>query len=248
MRQIASQTRSLLSTRREDVIDDTYLESLTKLFEYRKTVVKSAKGLSCLFAALMIGYYIYNGDPVSLIASLYKDIKTKKRVRAKYLRGVVNQLDRDSQSKGATARIEVDFAKFIVENLLYLEYGVIEEVFTVIYTIDRIISVTGITLLQAIETGDTSESTHVLAHRSIVFSLMIGLKQHLKMAYNLTEARCRAFDPKKTGPAKDNKPALRVHSVGIVDWPDIPYLEKPFENDAQMQEQLEAVRSLLLFG
>lgn len=190
---------------------------------------------------------MHNGEPVSLIASLYKDVKTKKRARAKYLRGLVNQLDRDSQSKGATARIEVDFARFIVENLLYLEYGVIEEVFTVIHTIDRIISVTGITLLQAIETGDATESIRALAQRSIVFSLMIGLKQHLKMAYNLTEARCRAFDPKKTGAAKDNKPALRVHGVGIVGWPDIPYLEKPFENDAaQMLEQLETVHLVFL--
>jgi len=248
VRQIASRTRSLLSTRREDVIDDTYLESLTKLFDYRKTVVKSPKGLDHFPEKLTAGFYIYNGEPVSLIASLYKDVKTKKRVRAKYLRGLVNQLDRDSQSKGATAGIEVDFARFIVENLLYLEYGVIEEVFTVIYTIDRIISVTGITLLQAIETGDTTESIRVLAQRSIVFSLMIGLKQHLKMAYNLTEAKCRAFDPKKTGAAKDNKPALRVQSVGIVDWPEIPYLEISFENDGEIQEQLDAVHSVLLFG
>jgi len=189
---------------------------------------------------------MYNGEPVSLIASLYKDVKTKKRVRTKYLRGLVNQLDRDSQSKGATARIEVDFARFIVENLLYLEYGVIEEVFTVIYTIDRIISVTGITLLQTIETGDTTESIRTLAQRAIIFSLMIGLKQYLKMAFNLTEARCRAFDPKRTGAAKDNKPALRAQSVGVVDWPEIPYLETSFENDAQMHEQLEAVPPFLV--
>ena len=191
--------------------------------------------------SLTEGYYEYKGEPVSLIASLYKDIKTKKRVRVKYLKNLVAHLDRDSQSKEYTTPIEVDFAKFIVENLLYLDYGVIEEVFTVIHSIDRILSSTGITLRESIENRDSSETTAILAQRSIVFSLMIGLKEHLKMAYNLTEAKCRAFDPKKTGSIKDNKNAVRSRTIGIVDWPDIPYLEKQFEDLSQMMEQLDAV-------
>jgi len=163
----------------------------------------------------------------------------------KYLKNLVIYLDRDSQSKEYSTPIEVDFARFIVENLLYLDYGVIEEVFTVIHSIDRILSSTGIALRESIENRDTTESIAILAQRSIVFSLMIGLKQHLKWAYNLTEAKVRAFDPKKTGSAKDNKPATRRRTVGIVYWPDIPYLEKPFENSSQMVEQLEEVRSIL---
>ena len=195
--------------------------------------------------SLTKGYYEYKGEPVSLIASLYKDIKTKKRVRVKYLKNLVIYLDRDSQSKEYSTPIEVDFARFIVENLLYLDYGVIEEVFTVIHSIDRILSSTGITLRESIENRDTTESIAILAQRSIVFSLMIGLKQHLKWAYNLTEAKVRAFDPKKPGSAKDNKTAIRSRIVGIVDWPDIPYLEKGFEDSSQMVEQLDAVRSVL---
>lgn len=193
---------------------------------------------------LTAGYYEYKGEPVSLIASLYKDIKTKKRTRVKYLKNLIAHLDRDSQSKEYATPIKVDFARFIVENLLYLDYGVIEEVFTVIHSIDRILSSTGITLRESIENRDSSESIAILAQRSIVFSLMIGLKEHLKMAYNLTEAKCRAFDPKKTGSAKDNKLAVRSHAVGIVDWPDIPYLERPFEDSSQMMEQLDAVQPL----
>jgi hypothetical protein len=189
------------------------------------------------------GYYEYKGEPVSLIASLYKDIKTKKRVRVKYLKNLVIYLDRDSQSKEYATPIDIDFARFIVENLLYLDYGVIEEVFTVIHSIDRILSSTGITLRESIENRDSTESIAILAQRSIVFSLMIGLKQHLKWAYNLTEAKIRAFDPKKTGSAKDNKSAIRSRAVGIVDWPDIPYLERTFEDASQMMEQLDAVRS-----
>lgn len=191
---------------------------------------------------LIEGYYMSSGEPVSLIASLYGDVKGKKRLRGKFLRGLVNFLDRDSQSKEYAAPIEIDFARFVVENLLYLEYGVIEEVFTVVHTIDRIVSSTGISLLQSIENRDVSEPINILARRSIVLSLMIGLKQHLKATYNLTEAKCRAFDPKKTTNAKDNKPAVRSRVVESIEWPDIPYLGKPFEDDHQMHEQLEAVQ------
>src|SRR5271167_2817474 len=120
-----------------------------------------------LVIVLTEGYYEYKGEPVSLIASLYKDIKTKKRTRVKYLKNLIANLDRDSQSKEYTTPIEVDFARFIVENLLYLDYSVIEEVFTVIHSIDRILSSTGITLRESIENRDSSESIAILAQRSI---------------------------------------------------------------------------------
>ena len=153
----------------------------------------------------------------------------------------MNYLDRDSQSKGHTTPIEVDFARFIIDNLLYLDYGVIQEVFTVIHSIDRILSSTGVSLRQCIENRDGSEPLAALALRSIVFSLMIGLKRHLKTAYNLSEAQCRTFDPKKTERIRDNKSAVRSHIVRIVDWSHIPYLEKEFEDSSQMEDQLDAV-------
>jgi len=172
---------------------------------------------------------------------LYKDIKSKKRVRSKFLKNLVGYLDRDSHSREYTAPVEVDFARFIIENLLYLDYGITEEVLMVIHSIDSILASTGVSLRQSIERRDTSEPIALLAQRSIVFSLIIGLKQYLKTMYNLTETKCRAFDPRKTMNAKDNKPAVRFRSLGIVEWPDIPYLEKPFQSPGDMEEQLEAV-------
>ena len=81
----------------------------------------------------------------------------------------------------------------------------------------------------------------VLAHRSAVLSLLVGLKQNLKFSFGLTEAKCRAFDPKKTGGAKDNKAAVRQKACWIFEWDDIPYLEKAPQDIEQMQEQLQAV-------
>jgi hypothetical protein len=46
VRQMTSLTRAWFSTRYEDQIEPSYLTSMEKLFEYRKAVVKSAKGIS----------------------------------------------------------------------------------------------------------------------------------------------------------------------------------------------------------
>jgi len=168
-------------------------------------------------------------------------MKTKKKARVRYLRSLVNILDRDSQSRDKNAVVDVEFACFIAENLIYLDYGVIEEVFTVIYTIDRILASTGISILQSIEAGDTSTNIVLLARRSMILSLLVGLKQQLKFQYNLTEAKCRAFDPKKAGNAKDNKQAVKARTIGPMEWEEIPYLHKPFDHESQVREQLEAV-------
>jgi cohesin loading factor subunit SCC2 len=172
---------------------------------------------------------------------LYSDIRTKKRFRARYLRSLVNLLDRDSQVKELIAPVEADFARFLVDNLVYLDYGVIEEVYTVIHTIDRIMSSSGISLLQSIEGGERSEPLAILAQRSVVLSLLDQLKLFLKLAYGLTEAKCRAFDPKKTGAAKDNKAAVRTRGPEIIDWSEVPYVDQPPAGDQQRQEQLDAV-------
>jgi Sister chromatid cohesion C-terminus len=189
----------------------------------------------------MEGYYEHAGEPIALISSLYKDIKSKKRVRSKFLKNLVSYLDREPHTRDSTPPISVDFAHFIVENLLYLDYATIEEPLTVIHSIDAILSSTGVALRQTIETRDSTGQLPVVAQRSIVFSLMIGLKAYLKGMYNLTEAKVRGFDPRKTVNAKDNKPVVKAPRVGIVEWPDIPFLEKSFQTPMDMEEQLEAV-------
>lgn len=245
VRQISSRSRVWAIVRYEHVIEGAYSHAMQKMFDYRKAVLNSVKGMNTTMKTLRSGYQLENEEPLSFMGPLYSDIKTKKRFRLRFLKSLVNLLDRDSQSREAAAPVDIDFARFIVENLMYLEYGAIEEVHTVIHTVDRIMSSTGISLLQSFESGDKSESMTVLAHRSVVLSLLIGLKQNLKFSYNLTEAKCRAFDPKKAGGVKDNKAAVRAKGFWIFEWDDIPYLERAPQGLEQMQEQLQAVSPLV---
>ena len=177
---------------------------------------------------------------MSLIGALYADIKAHKRFRIRYLKSLVNLLDHSLQFREITVPIERDFAQFVVENLLCLEYGNIEEVYTVINTIESIISTTGISLLQTIKRAESQDLIGINAQHSVVLSLLVGLKLQLKVIYNLTEAKHRAFDP-KTGTVKEKKPPVRARPLVAIEWPNIPYLYKPFETISQMQDQLYAV-------
>jgi len=182
---------------------------------------------------------------MALMEPIYTEIKAKKRrFRIQFLTKLVKLFDRDQLNLNSPP-IEIDFAKFLVENLVYLDYGVIEEVFVVIDQIYKIQSSTGISILEAAEGRETNETLATLTQRAIAMSLLIGLKDNLKSAYGLTEAKCRAFNPNKVGGAKDNKVAMRVRSLGIVEFPDIPYLDKPIQEESQAREQLQAVYLLL---
>jgi hypothetical protein len=54
------------------------------------------------------------------------------------------------------------------------------------------------------------------AQRSIVFSLLVGLKTPLKTIYNFSKAKRRALDLKKPSTAKDNKAISRTKSTGTI--------------------------------
>jgi Sister chromatid cohesion C-terminus len=220
---------------------DGAIQAIHKMFQYRKTVANCVDGRSTPRRS-NLGYLMDDNQPVALMNPLYGDMKSKKKQRLRHLKNLVNLLDRDSQTKEAVPPIAIDYAKFIVENLVYLDYGSLEEIFTVIHTIDGIMATTGVTLRQCIESGWTSEPVTILARRATVFSLMLGLKQHLKSAYGLTEAKCRAFDPRKTTNAKDSK-ASRTRPLGLIDWSGIPYITGTPHDGGQIQEQLQAVCS-----
>ncbi|KAF9100563.1 Sister chromatid cohesion protein 2 [Mortierella sp. GBA35] len=88
------------------------------------------------------------GQSVALLYHMYKLASDKRQVRNALLSGLVKLLDVDLTS----AEVEVDgnYARFIAENLAYLEYRTMEEVFFVVFYLNRIIAGCGMTLLQSL--------------------------------------------------------------------------------------------------
>ncbi|KAF9204444.1 Sister chromatid cohesion protein 2 [Haplosporangium sp. Z 27] len=88
------------------------------------------------------------GDMVSLLAPMYSLVGDKRQARNSLLSALVKVLDVDIEALD----VEVDgkYSRFIAEMLAYLEYRTTEEVFLIIFLLNRIIAGSGISILQRI--------------------------------------------------------------------------------------------------
>ncbi|KAF9292602.1 Sister chromatid cohesion protein 2 [Mortierella alpina] len=85
------------------------------------------------------------GNSIALLSPMYSLVSDKRQARNSLLSGLVKILDVDL----AATEIEVDgnFVRFIAENLSSLEYRTMEEIYLVIFYLNRIIAGSGMTLL-----------------------------------------------------------------------------------------------------
>ncbi|KAF8939051.1 Sister chromatid cohesion protein 2 [Dissophora ornata] len=86
------------------------------------------------------------GNAMALLSAMYTLLGDKRQARNALLSSLVKVLDTDLEA----SQVEVDgrYSCFIAENLAYLEYKTMEEVYLVIYCLNRIIAGTGMTLLE----------------------------------------------------------------------------------------------------
>ncbi|KAG0370608.1 Sister chromatid cohesion protein 2 [Mortierella sp. AD032] len=88
------------------------------------------------------------GQSVALLSHMYNLVSDKRQTRNALLSGLVKILDVDLTSP----EVEVDgnYARFIAENLAYLDYRTLEEVLLVMFYLNRIIAGSGMTLLHSL--------------------------------------------------------------------------------------------------
>ncbi|KAG0201126.1 Sister chromatid cohesion protein 2 [Mortierella sp. GBA30] len=104
------------------------------------------------------------GSSVALLSLMYSLVSDKRQARNALLSGLVKVLDVDLASR----EIEIDgsYARFIAENLAYLEYRTMEEVYLVIFYLNRIIAGSGMTLLVNLTDLTQESTTHLCDHPS----------------------------------------------------------------------------------
>ncbi|KTW27327.1 hypothetical protein T552_02311 [Pneumocystis carinii B80] len=146
----------------------------------------------------------------------YNIIRQNRQSRKKFLISLTKMLDIDMLQ--INSHDNILFSKFLVQNMASFEYNTIEEIQYIIYIADRILSTTGITLHQRIETEEFKFQDHDIIKVTIASVQMLALvllKKYLKESYGLTEQKCRSFDPNKTGNSKDTKPLTKLRDVSL---------------------------------
>ncbi|CAH1765510.1 15208_t:CDS:10, partial [Entrophospora sp. SA101] len=205
------------------------------------------------------------GHPEALINPMYSLLKEKRQRRNDFLISIVKTFDFDLKNSDES-KVDVGFCKFVAENLATIDYKTIEEVLHIIYCINRVLSVVGITILHSIEYNTKSKDDDIKMSNSlqeepkteiqeqgiptrdkvsICMAILMHLKDHLKKSYALSEMKCQSFNPTQSNSHKD-KPALRhQNSPLVISWEGLPFVEKPFTTDDNILEQCELFKNLI---
>lgn len=130
-----------LHEKHETVLEREYVKAVQSAYNYQRDIVKDSHGATM--------------DPfqskLHLLMEVLKISKMKNRQR--FLEKFVGQADFDLAKLNVKADMphQVDFARFIAENLAFFEYHSIGELQTTVNTIEKMVASTGATVAQAIE-------------------------------------------------------------------------------------------------
>ncbi|KAF9950107.1 Sister chromatid cohesion protein 2 [Mortierella alpina] len=135
------------------------------------------------------------GNSVALLSPLYSLVSDKRQARNSLLSGLVKVLDVDL----AASEIELDgnFVRFVAENLSSLDYRTMEEIYLVIFYLNRIIAGSGMTLLvnmTDVSLGQTTPASRAAA-KSTDTTQKRGSKNSRSGPNSLTKSKPRKETP-----------------------------------------------------
>ncbi|KAG5437155.1 hypothetical protein PCANB_001131 [Pneumocystis canis] len=203
VRDIAIKIHKGMHEKHESLIEGCYIDGVKMAFQYQ-TRLKS--------------FYSDDNCDYSLLIFMYNIIKQNRQTRKRFLIALTKLLDIDISQIDSYNNENVFFSKFLVQNLASFEYNSIEEVQYIVYTANRILSTTGMSLYHQIETKEFEFQNYNIVKIGIISAQILALvllKKYLKENYGLTEQKCRSFDPNKVGNSKDNKPINKLSNDSL---------------------------------
>ncbi|KAK9474029.1 sister chromatid cohesion C-terminus-domain-containing protein [Dipodascopsis tothii] len=259
IRMLAHELHKRLHAKHESLIEGCYVDGVKRTVQYRRAVGGLERSMMANSLSLM-----------------YSVIKGNRMSRRKFLQALVRSLDFDllkMRKSAAFAQLlarHLEYVAFVVQSFSSLDYGVTEEVYIVVHSLDRILNGTGVSILffltewQAAagarpelaaaeandaavlvdSAGDVRLSLRELAMCSAVMYMVYVLQAHLKRLYALNEQTCKTFQPSKL--PKDTKSASRVANVPPqLDPGQYPWTHAGFDAAVPNQHLLAVVREFL---
>lgn len=131
-----------LHEKHETVLEREYVKAVQSAYNYQRDVVKDTRG-----ATNRDGFQ----SKLHLLFDVLKISKMKNRQR--FLEKLCGQIDFDYNRLDVRAEMsqQVDFSRFVLENIAYFEYQTIGEIQTVVNTLEKTVNSLGIGIAQAIE-------------------------------------------------------------------------------------------------
>jgi len=213
----------------ETYFEKEYMKVVQEAFVYQRDIVRDPRGATSK---------LY----VAKLHSLFEVIKIGKgKFQKKFLKNICAKVDFDLNKLDVSAEppVQVEFARFVVENLAFFEYGRVDELLHIISCMESVIAGTGASVAHAIEaellkgdtgsnetkTGHSTDSTtpesepvslerlKQLASASAILLMLMAVRKFLQRAFGLGPGQQRRESKAKL-PIKDlNKAPGRVNSV-----------------------------------
>eukprot|EP00898_Chlorokybus_atmophyticus_P000235 jgi/Chlat1/1211/Chrsp115S01676 len=142
---------------------------------------------------------------------LYKLMRVSRASRNKFISALLQKFEEPpSQNNGGLI-----FALYLVSIAAFLPFTLLDEPLYIVYTINRIVTLKGSSLLSSLKmffgkseheapvhNGSTGNSRIPLppqvqrdCDHVVALSLLLLLKQHIKICYGLTDGRCQQYSP-----------------------------------------------------
>jgi cohesin loading factor subunit SCC2 len=139
---IAFQQHSRLHQQHESMFEREYMRAIQEAFHYQRDIVHDVRGFT-------INPY------KSKLHSMYEIIKTSKsKYQAKFLASYCSRVDFDLSKLDVTADppTHLVYARFLIDNLAFFDYGRVEDVVHVTSCMEKIVAGTGAGIAHAINT------------------------------------------------------------------------------------------------
>ncbi|KAL2261861.1 hypothetical protein VTK26DRAFT_3153 [Humicola hyalothermophila] len=130
-----------LHAKHETVVEREYVKAIQSAFTYQRDIVKDPRGATT--------------NPFTSKLHLMMEVLkiSKSKNRQKFLEKLCSQVDFDIAKLDISGELppHVQYSRFIVENLAFLEYLTVGEVYCVVAAIEKLVTSTGANVAQAIE-------------------------------------------------------------------------------------------------
>lgn len=229
--EIAFSEHQRLHQQHESMFERENMRAINEAFKYQKNIVADSLG--------------YTTQPyASKLSSLFDIIKTSKnKYQKKFLSGVCSKVDFEPSKLDVSCHppTMLEFARFLVENLAFFDYGHVDELLHTLSCMERIVSSTGTGIAHSISTevfqikvdtilADTAaDAPHQeeanpksdvdplrlrqLTTGSIILSLLWESRTFLRRLYGLQSGQQRR-EGKGKAAAKDlNKATAKVQGI-----------------------------------
>ncbi|KAI5849206.1 sister chromatid cohesion C-terminus-domain-containing protein [Tricharina praecox] len=251
--QIAYREHKTLHSKHETIVERGYMDGVRTCFIYQRNIIGDGAGATT--------------DPyVAKLRPLYDIVKEgTRKVKKKLLDNIIRSIDFDPIKLNVEViPTHLDYARFVIGNLAFLDFATTDEVYQVITTMEKVVANTGVMVAHSIETdiffiklenGQEPQNKTVNPQRlkllstgAAILMMVWAARTYLRKAFGINENKLRDY---KIGKIKANDPTMnkvpgRNPNVNMQTvWEQVEGTAQGLETSDDMMEQCRQFLEML---